>query len=121
MRYGSMMNSLMSGGTNPEPEIGMGATILMWSDRKPATITEVLRYKSGPKKGQIRAVKTRADRAIRTDSNGMSDAQSYRFEPMLDVPESTWTLRKDGSFRKQGDQYTQLAIGFRDAYYDYSF
>jgi hypothetical protein len=119
--YGSMMNSLMSGSRTPEPEVGMGATILMWSDRKPATITEVLRYKTGPNKGQIKGVKARPCRAIRTDSNGMSDAQSYEYEEMPDWPESEWTLRQDGSFRKKGDKYTTLAIGFRSAYYDYSF
>jgi hypothetical protein len=121
MMYGSMMNSLMAGSATPEPEVGMGATILMWSDRKAATITEVIRFKTGPKAGQIKAVKTRGVRAIRTDGNGMSDAQSYIYEEVPEWPESTWTLRQDGTFRKVGDKYTQLAIGFRDEYYDYSF
>lgn len=118
---GSLINRLMEASRNPEPEVGMGATICMWSDRKAATITEVLRYKTGAKAGQIRAVKTRPCRAIRTDSNGMSDAQSYTYEEMPDAPESTWTLRKDGRFIRQGSTYTTLAIGFRDEYYDYSF
>lgn len=119
--YGNLINRIMETSTDPEPEVGMGATICMWSDRQACTISEVIRYKSGPKAGQVKAVKTRADRAIRTDNNGMSESQSYRYEPIPDAPEATWTLRKDGSFRKQGCTYTTLAIGFREAYYDYSF
>lgn len=119
--YGSLVNRLMEASRTPEPEVGMGATICMYSDRHAATITEVLRYKSGAKAGQVRGVKTRPCRATRTDSNGMSDAQSYEYEEMPDAPETEWTLRKDGRFIRKGEQYTTLAIGFRDEYYDYSF
>lgn len=120
--YGNLINRLMEESATPEPEVGMGATVCLWSDRNAATITEVIRYKSGPKAGTVRAVKTRPCRAIRTDQNGMSDAQTYRYEEMPNAPETTWTLRKDGRFVKQGEtSYTTLAIGFRDAYYDYSF
>jgi hypothetical protein len=119
--YGNLINRIMETSRHPEPEVGMGATVCMWSDRHAVTISEVVRYKSGPKAGQVKAVKTRADRSIRTDSNGMSDAQAYRYEPIPDAPEATWTLRKDGSFRKQGSNYTSLVIGSRDTYHDYSF
>mgnify|MGYP001576962564 CR=1 FL=1 len=34
---GSLINHLMSGSKGAEPEVGMGATILGWSDRHPAT------------------------------------------------------------------------------------
>lgn len=117
----SLINRLIESSKNPEPEVGMGATVIMWTDRKAVTITEVINYKSGPKAGTVRAVKTRPCRAIRTDENGMSDAQSYRYEEMPDAPEATWTRRQDGSFRPVGEQYRVLAIGFRDEYYDYSF
>ena len=119
--YGNVINRIMEQSAAPTPEIGMGATVCMWSDRHAVTITEILYYKTGAKAGQIKGVKTRADKATRTDNNGMSDAQTYTYEPNPDAPEATWTLRKNGSFRKQGDNYTSLAIGFRDTYYDYSF
>lgn len=119
--YGNIINRIMEASATPEPEVGMGATICMWSDRQAATITEVIRYKTGPKAGQVKGVKTRACKAIRTDNNGMSDAQAYRYEEMPDAPEAEWTLRKDGRFMKRGRSHTTLAIGFRDAYYDYSF
>lgn len=119
--YGNLINRIMEASATPEPEVGMGATVCMWSDRHAATITEVIRYKTGPKAGQVKGVKTRACKAIRTDNNGMSDAQAYRYEENPDAPEAEWTYRKNGRLCKKGDSYTTLAIGFRDAYYDYSF
>lgn len=119
--YGNLINRMMEASATPEPEVGMGATVCLWSDRHAATITEVIRYKTGPKAGQVKGVKTRACKAIRTDNNGMSEAQAYRYEENPDAPEAVWTLRKDGRFIKRGSKYTTLAIGFRDAYYDYSF
>jgi hypothetical protein len=74
--YGSLVNRLMEASARPEPEVGMGATVCMWSDRHGVTITEVLRYKTGPKAGQVKGVKTRACKATRTDNNGMSESQS---------------------------------------------
>lgn len=117
--YGSIVNRIMETSTR-EPEVGMGATICMYSDRHAATITEVIRYKTGPKAGQVKGVKTRPCEATRTDTNGMSDAQAYSYEERPDWPESEWTYRKDGRLRRTGDT-AALAIGFRDAHYDYSF
>jgi hypothetical protein len=119
--YGSLINTLYSQDTATEPTVGMGVTILMWTDRNAGTITEVLRYKTGPKKGQVKGVKVRPCRAIRTDNLGMSDAQAYRYEEVPEWPSAEYTIRKDGSFRKAGCKYTQLKLGVRDSYYDYSF
>lgn len=119
--YGNLINRIMEASATPEPEVGMGATICMYSDRHAATITEVIRYKTGPNAGKVKAVKTRACKAIRTDSNGMSDAQAYRYMEMPDAPEAEWTLRKNGSFIRRGSSHTTLVIGVRDEYYDYSF
>lgn len=38
---GSLMNHLMSRSAPKEPEAGMPATLLMWTDRHPATVIDV--------------------------------------------------------------------------------
>lgn len=94
----------------------MGATVLYWTDRRAATIVWV--SPSG------KSLKIRGDKAIRTDSYGMSDAQSYRYEPQPDAPEVEYTLRKDGRWIRKGQPMrgsASLLIGVRDEYYDYSF
>ena len=40
--YGSFQNRLMEGAQEIVPEIGMGATELMWSDRYPYTVVEIV-------------------------------------------------------------------------------
>ena len=119
-QFGSLVNTLMSGTRGqPEPEVGMGVTFLRWSDRSPGTIVSVTRFKSGARKGQVRKIGVQADKAIRTDDRGMSDAQTYRFERQPDTTVIEATVRKDGSFVTTGG--ARLRIGQRDSYYDYSF
>ena len=80
---------------------------------------QVLRTRSG----KITGVVTKADKAIRLDSNGQSDAQAYRYEPGDGIATTTYTLRKNGRFVRQGDSLNgeRLILGVRDHYYDYSF
>ena len=59
----------------PEPVVGMGATILLWTDRHAATITEVFVL------GKYTYVKVRQDTSKRIDKNGMSEDQDYEFTP----------------------------------------
>jgi hypothetical protein len=54
----------------------------------------------------------------------MSDSQDYRFEQNPDAEKVTYTLRKNGRWIKEGESLkggTQIRIGERDEYYDYSF
>lgn len=106
---GSLVNYLMSGGTPPEPKVGDGATILMWTDRHAATIVKVTPC----------TVSVQRDKAIRTDANGMSESQSYRYEPDPDAEVEVFRKTKRG-WRKSGGG-AALLIGDRDEYYDYSF
>jgi len=62
--YGSMVGT-------PEPEVGMGVTFLSHSDRDAGTIIEVNTAK--------RYIVVTDDDAERTDSNGMSESQEYKF------------------------------------------
>ena len=119
--YGSLFNQLQDQSAQRAPQVGDGATKLMWSDRHAYTIVEIINYSSGVKKGQVKAVVVTKDTATRVDKNGMSDSQSYEFESNLDGFRTTYTLRKNGRFIEQGDTYGTLAIGYRDHYFDFSF
>jgi hypothetical protein len=106
----SMTNYLMSGTKGePTPVVGMGATILMWTDRHAATIVKVTPTQ----------VHVQRDKATRIDANGMSEMQEHVFEadPTADVEIFRKTKR---GWRKAGGGHG-LRIGDRDEYHDYSF
>lgn len=128
---GSFTNHLLAASTRgqPTPEIGMGATILSWTDRHAATIRSVEQYR-----GKLLVSVTR-DRAIRTDSNGLSECQRYEYEPCSEAPRewfwfdgATWreasidesTGRRKFRIARKGSGYG-LAIGYRKSYCDPSF
>lgn len=92
----------------PEPEIGMGATILCWTDRHAGTIVRVTPTQ----------VHVQRDKATRIDQNGMSETQGYSYEPNPDAPIEVFRKTKKGYRNSAGNG---LLIGRRDAYYDYSF
>lgn len=123
MTYGSMFNHLYARGKAPEPEVGMGATMLYWSDRRAATVVEVERFKTGPRAGQVKAVVVQQDKATRTDNHGMSDAQTYEYERDPQGPTRRYRLvtrgKKAGTFQAQGGG--GLLLGARAEYFDYSF
>ena len=89
-------------------EVGDGVTIHLWTDAHAATI--IRRTKS--------TIWARRDRAIRTDDNGMSESQDYRFEPNEYgyVYECHWSPKRK-CFLYMGKP---LGVG-RHEYYDFSF
>lgn len=120
MQFGSLNNLLMDRSGNPEPEVGMGATVLAWTDRHAGTIETVERWKTGPRAGQIRALVVREDKATRTDTNGWSDAQSYTYERDPNGRTYRFLPGKDGRWRTRGNTHA-LTVGTRQSYHDYSF
>lgn len=108
---GSFHNNLYANMEGPEPEVGMGATEIGWTDREAYTVIEVL----SPKRIVIQR-----DRAIRVDQNGMSESQSYQFERNPLGRTFIVTKRKDGKWKIQHTQQIVL-LGVRMEYYDYSF
>lgn len=120
---GSGINHIYSRMTKgaPNPEVGMGATILSWTDRHSATVIEV----------DGRIVKVRRDRAVRTDRNGMSEVQEYQF--LRDESQPIETFRRDGEggydpviWNAQTNRWNKcgrggLIVGKRDHYRDFSF
>jgi hypothetical protein len=109
----------------PEPEVGMGATFL-GRDRSAGTIVSVTH-----RNGKAFEIAVRPDKAVRTDSNGMSDSQNYSFEPgdpdWMAIParknkRGQWQKGMvNPSTKRWNFGYGTIAVGFRDAFYDYSF
>lgn len=125
MTTGSFHNNL-SGGLYgriemPSPEIGMGATRLMWTDRKACTITAILARDSA---GRPTRIEIQEDRAHRTDKWGMSDYQTYEYETDPEGRLHRYSLRKNGLWVRLGSNLRsgeRLLVGRRDHYHDYSF
>ena len=98
------------------PAVGMGATIYHWTDRTACTITSV--SASGLE------IEVQEDRAERKDKNGMSESQDYEYTSDPEGSKRTFTLRKNGRWIAKGSPMsggTQVGIGHRRKYHDYSF
>lgn len=129
--YGSLNNRIDEQAVKgqPMPVVGMGATILLYSDRRAATIELVEIGKT------FVTLSVRTDKATRTDSNGMSESQTYVYE--RDASGATMCFRarvdakgRPGQWRqsvKRGkrlvfrDGGSGLKIGVRNEYHDFSF
>jgi hypothetical protein len=98
--------------TITKPQIGMGATECWYSDRKAGTIIEV--SPSG------RRAKFQYDKTIRTDDNGMSHEQKYRYEADQLGVIRTIFLANDGRWRVYGGGQ-RVILDQRNAYHDYEF
>jgi hypothetical protein len=116
-----MINSVLAAGVigAPTPEVGMGATMLLHSDRHAYTIVGVEHFKSGARKGQVRTVYATRDQAVRVDTNGMSESQEWVFLPANDGIVSRFTLKKNGRYTDKGG--ATLAVGYRSEYYDFAY
>jgi hypothetical protein len=123
MLHGNLHNRLMERSKPVTPEVGMGATIIMYSDRHAATI---VRIKLGGSMGNptVKRVQIQEDRSIRTDANGMCDSQDYRYERNTMSPLRWFSLRKNGRYVEEGSDMkngTSILIGERDSYHDCGF
>tara|TARA_R110000744_G_scaffold134922_3_gene244231 strand:- start:7544 stop:8071 length:528 start_codon:yes stop_codon:yes gene_type:complete len=84
---GSFVNWMMSN-NNTLPEIGEGATELMWSDRQPHQVTWVSDDKS---ECIIQSIN-----AKRIDTNGMSESQNYDYSDVTDHKQHLIWRNKQG-------------------------
>lgn len=106
----SVINHLMSGHVGgPVPTVGMGLTVLHWTDRSAGTIVRV--SPSG------KTFWFTDDTVTRTDSNGMSESQDYTYtsNPASKVHAARLTTR---GWKSEGHG---ISVGYRRAYHDYSF
>ena len=116
---GSLVNHVYTSGVAQMPPIGAGATLCSWSDRRAGTVFAI-------HKGNI--VEVREDKTTRTDSNGMSEQQTYSYKTDVNGTRRYFRLRK-GKFETvyKGDSGRWLKtgggviFGLRDAYHDFSF
>src|SRR4051812_20156187 len=113
MSHGSVQNMMNAQSVNDtKPEVGMGVTVISWSDRDAGTITRV--SNSG------KTFWYTEDTAKRIDKNGLSECQEYEYTSNLDGKETEVRLRKDGRWRTiGGGRYVNL--GYRQSYRDPSF
>jgi hypothetical protein len=107
---GNLFNRLAERAKQPDPKVGMHCTIMCYSDREPAEVISVT--PSG------KTIKVRELKAKRTDSNGMSECQSYSYESDPEGKVHTFRLTKKGWRDPSG---TGLALGHAEKYHDYSF
>lgn len=114
-----MINRLIAQELPVRPEVGMGATALLWTDRHAGTITRIVELG-----GKVTAVYWREDNAELVSGSIFSEGQEYEYSANEAAPEIVYTLRKDGTYVRQGDALKngqRLWIGVRQSYRDPSF
>lgn len=114
--FGNLMNRIEEGPGGPVPEVGMGVTILMWSDRHAATISWVSENK--------KFLKIQRDIPTRISGDIYSESQEYTFAQDKDAAEHVYSIRKNGMWIHAGESMKNgqaIRIGDRSEYYDPSF
>jgi hypothetical protein len=111
MKHGSIQNLMGSQVVGcPVPEVGMGVTLIHYTDREAGTIIRV-----SPSK---KTIWFQVDHAKRTDNLGMTDSgQKYEFTPNTSASEQKALLR-NGKWKSNGQS---IIVGSRDKYHDFSF
>lgn len=111
-RHGSLTNAMADQTRSKVPEIGMGVTEIMFSDRHPYTVVRILT----PKR-----IVVKADKAIRIDGRGCSETQEYAYIECPDEAEVVLFLNKHGKWKRLGDaQGSTFLVGRREEYYDFT-
>ena len=114
MQTTSIINTIMHVTKSEEPQVGMGATVLAWTDRYAGTIVEVKHTQAG----KVKEVVVQEDKATRTDGFGMSDSQTYAYE--ADPQGRLFSIYYfKGEVSKRSGY--GLAVGIRRKYHDFSF
>lgn len=113
MSAGSLVNNVLENtNNNVVPEVGMGITVCMFSDRYAGTITKV-----SPSKKTFSFTR---DKVVRVDKNGMSDCQVYNYESDPNGYEMKARIRKNGKYKTEHTDCS-IILNYRDSYHDYSF
>jgi hypothetical protein len=112
--YGSSVNMILDTVELPKPEIGMGVTQVLYSDRNAYTIILI---------GSPTRLVIQRDKATRVGEKGMSDVQSYEYERDPNGETKTITLRSDKRWRERGEKKNNgvtFVLGVRNEFYDFS-
>ncbi len=114
----SATNAITIRSLQSKPEVGMGATLMCYTDRHAYTIVATASVRGS------KTIYAQRDRATRTDSNGQSESQDYSYAPNPEASVEPFTLRKDGTYIKRGEPMnggSRLVIGEREEWEDPSF
>lgn len=97
------------------PSVGDPATLCMWTDRRPLTVTYV--------SSTGLTLELREDDAKRIDNNGMSESQEYEYTFNPNGRLIKARLCKDGKYHQMpgGVRADVVRIGIKNKYHDYSF
>ena len=111
---GSLMNHLRSNNPTP-PVVGKGATELMWTDREAYFVNWV------SEDGKTCHIEYAS--ATRTDDNGMSEVQHYKYEPSGHIIELRYLW---GAWRYKVERLNKwhkmnIVFGYMNKYHDFSF
>lgn len=106
-----MLNNSQISVANKSNIIGLGATYSVGSDRYPYTIVDVLSNNK---------IVVQADHAVRTDSNGFSEDQTWVMTPNPEARKIVLRLRKNGKWVENGKSLNACAfyLGHRSRYND---
>ena len=146
--YGSVNNRMMERALSTVPEVGMGATLISWSDRDPYSIVEVSDRKvhvevetsdSGLiKRSYPRIIKVTRDKAKIINGESVLGSPEYEFYKDPNAKVETFVYhRKSNSYRRETKKFKVvdgeyieygtgttkreapvLLVGVRDKYYD---
>ena len=111
MQYGSLNNQILAESRQPVPCVGMGATILGWTDRKACTVVEAGEIRKAP------MIRVREDDVRVT---GTENAYVRRESG----PTRCFTLRKSGFWVEKGEPAksgSRVVVGIRDHFRDREF
>jgi hypothetical protein len=124
---GSLVNHLYARGVKgqPTPEVGMGATLLSYTDRHAGTITKVETIR-----GKM-YITVQEDHSKRIDKNGMSECQDYEYSPNANGRTETFRTATNGMWERvykspetgrwKKSTCGGVRIGSRETYHDFSF
>jgi len=98
-----------------EPRLGMGATLLLYSDRHAYTIIGI--SKSG------KTLTLQRDEVTRVDKNGMSEAQIYEYaiNPNGHIIKARYNAKRRQWLQSGGDYRPVVMLGDRREFYDFTF
>jgi len=108
--YGDVMNRIMENMKPETPQVGMGVTKLLYSDRHAYSVVEVVSDK---------VVMVKRDIA-KPQHEGMSDSQHWEYQEDKNATPIKIKLHKKGYWYQEGDTTTRFLVGVRDEYFDYS-
>jgi len=108
--FGNLSNRLMEN-DHDKPEVGMGATELLYSDRHAYTISRV--SESG------KTFWMKRDKAIPNGCPATEELHDYTYIEQPDEPEVRVNMTKYGWKIQKSTSY--VAVGIKDEYYDPTF